>query len=742
MTHDISKSELAHLVELDAQQNPAAPLPLTPEQEAQLRGEFWVPAPKLDELKVKIGKLQRRALKLGAPEIVFDITGVTEERHTSSVENPLWKNGQPLAEKWTKIFTTFHQVTVKGEAPKFAGWRLVARLLHDTQTGIEGATIVNAVPGQTVPAVYRNSGCKCDHCNKNWIVRKDTYVLGHDDGTYKQVGATCIADFLGHQNPEQLAALYTYLDQVSGVFYGDDDDRDDQDDEPHGVFVRGATLLGLGRVLELVTAYTRTFGWTSRKLADLKDERPSSQVVIAILLSRKLSKDLQEIVDEIGTITDADKAKTTAAIEWAKALPESDSDFEHNLRTIANANVLSSRTLGIGCAIIGAYEKAIERKATGALAGRPESQHVGTEGVRAEFHNLTVVSVRTFAEGQYGPRVLHRFITEEGAILTWWTGQESFNAKDVVCVKATVKRHSDYKGTKQTELSRVQEIPSEEQKAILASLSPAAETLLSSATNGYILSLDRVPADEFLPAKAELEAKGWVTCEEDAQGKTVCVYSFDPAAERLVAFAKERKSKAQKSGENKAKKAAKAQAAATIEALPEKALEVLARHGRGYITIDAETASAFKAADVHVSSFGDNNDHHQLTPASSEKDETLRDLAWARLATEGKLTPLPEIEKFVTETRKLNCGARFQPVALWSFNLLNDHKKSDFASPTYFCHSHEVPVLVSTSSTLHYEDRTQLGELLAAGLLVVEGDRYVYTVLARSLAAYRFRNNI
>jgi len=512
-------------------------------EKAALNGAFWVPSFKLDELASKINHLQKKAIKVGALPITFTITGETEKRILKYVTDPLDPFG-----KGTPIYREYTKIVVKGEAPKFSGWRLIARLLHDSQTGIQGATIVNAVPGESVPAEYRTSGCKCDHCNKNWVVRKDTYVVKRDSGETKQVGSTCIADFLGHKNPEEVAKLYSFYAEVS-AFCGGAYDEEGWD-EPHSLFVRGAIMLDLVNTLEMVASYHRVFGWITRKQAqDRGDCFPSSEVVSDLLLTEKPSKDQLEMLAKL-TLTDADKAKAAAAIAWAAALnPGTDSDFEHNIRAVAQSGVVSHRTLGIGCAIIGAWQRAQEREANKSL-NAANAHHVGTVGERSVFTNLTVVSVRTFDEGMYGPRVLHRFVDEDGAILTWWTGREAFEAKEVVCVKASVKRHSEYKGTAQTELSRVTEVANAEQAAILAALLPATETLLSKVyaqTKGVNACL--VPEAEFEAARSELEAHGWC----DSEGN----WTLSDAAARLVCFAKARKSKSQKSAEAKAKKLAK-----------------------------------------------------------------------------------------------------------------------------------------------------------------------------------------
>ena len=82
-------------------------------------------------------------------------------------------------------------LTLTGEAPRLAGWRFVAALTH-----LDGENVARTLPGETLPAVYRTRGPKCDHCKVNRR-RDDTFVVGHADGRFVQVGSTCLAGLPG-----------------------------------------------------------------------------------------------------------------------------------------------------------------------------------------------------------------------------------------------------------------------------------------------------------------------------------------------------------------------------------------------------------------------------------------------------------------------------------------------------------------------------------------------------------------
>src|SRR3972149_3916096 len=83
--------------------------------------------------------------------------------------------------------------------------------------------ILRNVPGETLPESWRRADQKCDHCG---LIRKrnETFVVRHEDGTLKQIGRQCIADFLGHKGPEGMLAAAEYLFSADGAACGAEDD--------------------------------------------------------------------------------------------------------------------------------------------------------------------------------------------------------------------------------------------------------------------------------------------------------------------------------------------------------------------------------------------------------------------------------------------------------------------------------------------------------------------------------------
>ena len=85
---------------------------------------------------------------------------------------------------------------------------------------------------------------------------------------------------------------------------------------------------------------------------------------------------------------------------------------------------------------------------------KPVSQYVGSVGERLTLK--ATYTHRAFYESYFGMTYIHNFVTDEGELLVWKTsiGNIGFADGERVEITATVKEHSEYKGKKQTTLTR------------------------------------------------------------------------------------------------------------------------------------------------------------------------------------------------------------------------------------------------------------------------------------------------
>jgi len=389
-----------------------------------------VPEVNVDRLVERLTKLAKRAVKL---EVAPPTWTVSEPFVADSGEKNE-KTGEPVLRRYCTVEVT-------GEAPRFAGWRLAAVL-----TSLGDGNIIRAVPGEEIPATFRTAPIVCDHCH---LVRNraETFVVAHDDGTFKQVGRSCLRDFLGHKNPESLASAAELLFSIDALC-----------EEAAGWGSEGAwtAVAELGKFLAMVACLIRRNGWMSRGEARDRSKSATADDAFHCLFPNTYLRRAWQCNPELEPKpTDADAAEAAKAVDWAAALGEDVNDFLWNVRAVARFGFVGYKEAGVAAAIMNAYRRAVGDDLKRRIAA--DSKHFGTEGVREVFE-LTLTGVHSI-EGQFGVTNIHRFLTPDGNTAVWFAsgGKTLGTVGEKVKVKATVKRHETRNGAAETVLTRVKE---------------------------------------------------------------------------------------------------------------------------------------------------------------------------------------------------------------------------------------------------------------------------------------------
>ncbi len=382
-------------------------------------------------LEPKLEKLARRATRNKLPAIS-------------------WNTGPVLTrtdEETGEVFA-FYDLTVTGPTPRIEGWSFVATLEHlDNRL-----TMVRAVPGMTEEGEltdYRAQAAWCDHCQKHRI-RKDTYILRHDAGGYKQVGSNCLRDFLGHSSPEMLAEWAELLAEMEATA------------SEEGLGHHSEHFIGARFYLGYVTMTVRLRGWVSRTKAreELKYatcDRAMDEITNAQKCSRVRRCDhMHEHPSE------EDQARADAALAWVKGLaenPYSLNDYQFNLvAALDRDGALSLRHLGIAASVITAHQRELERQVARDLAEKQRERERQTSTHQGEIGGkLTVKATITNQfqlEGDWGVTTKYIMRDDAGNVFTWRTNSVTMETGQQYTLKGTVKAHTDYKGIAQTELTR------------------------------------------------------------------------------------------------------------------------------------------------------------------------------------------------------------------------------------------------------------------------------------------------
>jgi hypothetical protein len=318
-------------------------------------------------------------------------------------------------------------LTVENATPCYGGWTFVAALTH-----IEDETVVRAAPGEQCPQNFRATGPVCEHCGHN-RARKETYVVRHEDGSHKQVGSTCLADFTGCRD------AVSVINQA-GMWRELSDIMDDGSSCGHRVFDC------LEDYLLWVAACIRLFGWMSKGKAELENVQSTCNQAYMVYSAPDKSKfDVTVIAEDHETVAHT--------LEWVLSV-DADNDYMMNLQAIARVGYFTPKTMGLAASMIAACNAAEARVRED--AARKVSQYVGTPKKRQNF--VAKLSYVSGYSTQYGYTTVLGFTTQEGNVLVWKstsdTGLGKADVSKTYNITGTVKEHEEFRGVKQTVILR------------------------------------------------------------------------------------------------------------------------------------------------------------------------------------------------------------------------------------------------------------------------------------------------
>lgn len=401
------------------------------------RDRKWFPVPvhAVGDAESAFAKLASRAAKrLGgvpAPVLEWKARGlylVTREIDT--------EDGK--IERRYKVPCVF--AAIAGEAPKIAGWSLAARI----QRLATNERITRNVPGVELPQRVRDLGAEiCEHCNTARI-RNDVFAVRNvETGEFKQVGKTCLRDFLGH-DPAALLAAYTAIESLC-----------ESGEKMFGGLWTADTFPTLD-VLIATAAVIRVDSWVSRKSSD-ETGRPSTSSTVSKLMHGRGLK-AQERAAYAATAADESIAADTLAYVRGLSATAAN-DYERNLVASLKHESCDARTFGLVASSVAAYLRAMSRAAelNSRKAANAASVHVGAVKERLRGLVVTIEHMQNI-ESDFGGCTLVKMRDEAGNLFsTFASGSGCSDAKigARMVLTGTVKKHADYKGVLETQLSRV-----------------------------------------------------------------------------------------------------------------------------------------------------------------------------------------------------------------------------------------------------------------------------------------------
>lgn len=338
----------------------------------------------------------------------------------------------------------YYLVYVEGKI-QYNGWSFVATLDHRAS----GNIIRKYDTELDVPEKYITAQCICDHCQTKRS-RKATYIIYNEEqNEFKQVGRNCLAEFTSGLDGEQVAQYIEWLDNFT-------------DFEAPG---QGHTFYyDVKEVLGYAYECTRCFGYIKVNYDD--PSVYSTKEMVSDLIGRhSLSGWCGEKAEERNfrndPLNEDIQSHVTEAIEWINS-QDSSFDYYNNLKVLIEEEYIKYKDFGIVCSLFAAYNRELAKKEAEAARQKEidecPSSYQGEVGQRLDIEAVSFKCVGGF-ETLYGYTSIIEIKDEIGNVYIWFSSSyindEAFSDDmKKVTLKGTVKEHKEYRGIKQTILTR------------------------------------------------------------------------------------------------------------------------------------------------------------------------------------------------------------------------------------------------------------------------------------------------
>ena len=151
-------------------------------------------------------------------------------------------------------------------------------------------------------------------------------------------------------------------------------------------------------------------------------------------------------------ISDADIAMAQSAMDYFRAGNQFDNNYLDNIRVILKSDMVAYRHL----ALVASGVQHVIREQSNIVANAAkaiESQYVGNVGDKLKDIAVIFEKEIYIGETQFGSKYLYCF-QHNGNSVNWFTDKRDFEVGNAYTMSATVKELKEYKGIKQTIVTR------------------------------------------------------------------------------------------------------------------------------------------------------------------------------------------------------------------------------------------------------------------------------------------------
>lgn len=382
------------------------------------------------EVEKKLNRVAKKCVKHGN-DFTFEIKG----EEIREVDNK---------EAGRKEYYKFILVEVDGTA-KIDNWECVAVL----EINNYGNIIRRINTEIDIPERFKDSEDICEHCNSRRH-RNNLYVIHNvETDEWKQVGGNCLKLYTNGLSMEYVTAYMdgiTELEENDGIFGGS-----------------GKPYYSVKEVLSYAveviakTGYFNTqanlptkwlVSWLAcypfkKAIEEINRDLENAKLMVRFDKNDFFKEDTEAMVEEI--------------VEYYKGLDD-DSEFTHNIHVMLNEGYIQPKNFGFLCYLPEGYAKHIQKEVEKAKRAEAiaKSEYFGKVGERYKDKAIQFVNLITAWETQWGVTHIYKVALEDGTALIWKTSNGLYldNNEEFDKISFTVKSHNEYKGEKQTEVTR------------------------------------------------------------------------------------------------------------------------------------------------------------------------------------------------------------------------------------------------------------------------------------------------
>lgn len=346
--------------------------------------------------------------------------------------------GEQFEEDSEGVINRYIEVETTGLA-KVNDWVFVATVdFHDNGNVIRKCGNIEV----EVPERYYTSEPVCEHCNTKRR-RKDAYiVMNTKTGEFKQVGRSCLKDFTCGLSAELVAQ---YISAFNSMIEGESVTTGWHTDRYYNT----------KEYLQYVAECISHFGFYGTQAE--RSTKVRAYEYLMAKSNRVYGSRLKQLLDEMEEVEFKQDAAEVAklvenVLEWIAGQKEENS-YIHNVKVLASQEYITYKDFGFIASLIPTYNKAmkIEEKRKEQQEVDSKSCYVGNIGDRITVEVQTIECIASW-DTQYGATFIYKMVDEQSNVYIWKTGKGISNQKATIV--GTIKEHKEFRGVKQTELTR------------------------------------------------------------------------------------------------------------------------------------------------------------------------------------------------------------------------------------------------------------------------------------------------